>query len=138
EVRNPLLLSGFLGAVRTAVLKALPNGVEWGPMETEYKGVPIVRVQSRQDWAKPKEGMFRPALYYALTGGAFYVSLTEAAIKAQIDAAAAPSSGQKGAATAEAIPVNSSLYLSPGAIDQAGGVVRMALEREVRERALAN
>src|SRR5262249_24511056 len=46
DVRNPLTFAGTLTALRTSVQAALPGAVTWQPLEKEYQGVSIVRVQA--------------------------------------------------------------------------------------------
>jgi hypothetical protein len=151
EVRQPLVLAGLLGTVRASVLAALPGEVTWGAKEPAYKGVSIVRIEARPGrkmagkMAGALEAMegkgkkpFSLALHYAMIDGAFYLSLTEEALKAQIDASAARHEGKGPAGEGEPVPINSSLYVAPGAAVQAGDALRMLLEHEVRQRALAN
>jgi hypothetical protein len=65
--------------------------------------------------------------------GGFYLSFNEAMMHEVIDRAAAAKEGK-----AETVEVNSSLYLSPGAAEQAGALVRRYLERQTSRQALAN
>jgi hypothetical protein len=147
-IGNPLLLAGLLGTVRTAVLAAAPDLVTWEPMEPAYKGVSIVRIQARGerlmkellgDAEKRKAGKpFEPALYYATMNRGFYIGPSEAALKAFIDENVARPEDKRSARKSEAIPVNSSLYLAPGAAAQAGVAMRAFVEQQVGQRALAN
>jgi hypothetical protein len=146
-VRNPLLLAGFLGVIRGTVLAAAPGMVSWEPLEQPYKGVSIVRIQALVDpltgmaWPpgdKPGAKPFRPAVYYATIDGNLYASLTEPTLKQLIDASAARRAGKDLGSPRQSIPVNSSLYLSPGTPAQTGAVIRMFLEQEVSKRTLAN
>jgi hypothetical protein len=144
QIRNPLVFAGVLTALRTAFQNALPRAVTWEPMEPDYKGVRIVRIRAtpqgmdmvaRGDQAK--KDRFLPAVYYALTGGAWYVSLQEQPIKDMIDRTEARRR-QPQDATAERRPVNSALYVSPAAAVAAKDYVRGYLEKEAHRRALAN
>jgi hypothetical protein len=155
DVRQPLVLAGALGAVRGTVLAAYPGGITWAPMEPAYKGVSIVRIQANDELVqeladdlsdlgggpgkKPatKKKVFNPAIYYAVVGRAFYLSLTEDALKSIIDAAVARRDGKKPAVKGEVTRVNSSLYVGAGtghALRAAGAL----LESAIREQALAN
>jgi hypothetical protein len=78
---------------------------------------------------------FRPALYYALVDGGWYVSPRVECVKSVIDRAAARKGGK--GPRGKAVPVNSSLYLAPRAAKKAGGFVGLYLERQTHEQALA-
>jgi hypothetical protein len=140
DVRNPLVFAGGLAAARTSVMAALPGALTWEPLEKDYKGVSIVRIQAtpqgRQQIggliARGKEGgkdPFRPAIYYAMIDSGFYVTLNEDMIKQLIDGAVAKRDG-KGT-----VEVATSLYLSPAAAQQARGLVRRFLEHQTHQRA---
>lgn len=140
DIRNPLTFGGALAAARTSVLKALPGALTWEPLEKEYKGVSIVRIQAtaagrRQvlGEARARGDAFLPAVYYAMIDGAFYLTLNEPMLHEVIDHAQAAREGK-----AETVEVNSSLYLAPGAAEQAGAFVRRYLERQTSRQALAN
>lgn len=139
EIRNPLTFAGVLSGLRANVLNALPGAITWEPMEPEYKGVKIVRVQATPQGARRHLGQrddaepFLPAIYYALVDGAWYASLQQQPIREMIDRAAE----SKASPPAEA-QVNSSLYLSPIAAIAAKQYVGGLLERESRRHSLAN
>jgi hypothetical protein len=146
EVRQPLPLALFLGVVRSSVLAALPQGITWEPMDPAYKGVAIVRIQADPEavglpvgngQAKNKKPATL-ALYYAVIDGAFYLSLSEDSIKRRIDRSVARREGKEPAQPEKTVPINSSLYVAPGAAMQAGGALRMLLEYQVHQQALAN
>jgi hypothetical protein len=145
-IGNRLLLAGFLGTVRTSVLAAAPGVLTWEPLEPAYKGVSIVRIQAKGEGLEGMLGggnrkagkRFDPAIYYALLDGGLYASLTDVTLKALIDESAARHQGKGSTPKDETVAVNSSLYLAPGAAVQAGAVLRGLLDREVRQRALAN
>jgi hypothetical protein len=145
-IRNPLILAGFLGTVRTSVLASLPGTISWEPMEPPYRGTPIVRVQANREqlgtFLPPTKGdpkkAFNPAIYYAMIEGNLYASLSETMIKERIDAAVARRESQPSPKKSEPIPINSSLYLAPGAAIQTADFIHMFVEKEVHERALAN
>jgi hypothetical protein len=147
EIRNALPLGAILGAARTSVLTALPGAISWAPLEQPYKGVSIVRVQDVQGTLGAAVGFLqagkearpiRPAIYYALIDGAFYVSLTEGGIRSVIDDAMARKEGKAPDRKAEAVSVNSSLYLAPGAAVEARELIARLLEWAVQHQALAN
>jgi hypothetical protein len=141
DVKNPLTFAGSLAALRKNVMEAAPGMLTWGPLEEAYKGVSIVRVQATPAGARrfpvaperPGREPFLPAVYYATIDGAFYLTLNEATLREFIDRAQARAEGKK----AEAVEVNSSLYLAPGAAERARGLVEKYLEREVHKQALA-
>jgi hypothetical protein len=144
SIKNPVTLAALLASVRTAVDAALPGGVEWGPLEAPYED--IVRVRPRPnpevdrlfgnapDDATP----VLPALHYALIDGALYVSLHADSLKQWSDQSRRRREGKEPAAPGETVAVNSSLYLAPGAAQQAGPVLRQYLEYETHRRAVAN
>jgi hypothetical protein len=141
DVKNPLTFAGSLAALRKHVLEAAPGMLTWGPLEETYKGVTVVRVQATPAGmrqvpiasARPGRGPFLPAVYYATIDGAFYLTLNEATLRDFIDRAQAKPEGRK----AEAVAVNSSLYLAPAAAERARGFVEKYLEKEVHQQALA-
>jgi hypothetical protein len=140
DVKNPLTFAGALAALRKNVMEAAPGMLTWGPLEETYKGVTIVRVQATPAGmrqvpiapARPGREPFLPAVYYATIEGAFYLTLNEATLRDFIDRSQAKPAGK-----AEAVEVNSSLYLAPGAAEKARGFVEKYLEKEVHRQALA-
>ena len=139
DVRNPLVFAGSLAAMRTSVKAALPGALTWEPLEQEYKGVSIVRIQATQagremlgpitgDRRGRKDG-FLPAVYYAMINGAFYLTLNEDMIRSLIDGAVAKRDSKGTVETA------TSLHLAPGAADKAKGLLRRLLERQTFEQA---
>jgi hypothetical protein len=154
EVRNPLVLGAVLGTVRATVLAALPGVISWGPLEKPYRGVSIVRIGENAEGigqrSKPQGEMAEAmqllrelrkemplALYYAMVDRVLYVSMSETAIKATIDASVARRE-KKEAARAELVQVHGSLYLAPGAAVKAQGCIRFYVETLVQEMALEN
>jgi hypothetical protein len=141
EVRNPLAFAGFISALRGEVLKAMPNGLTWEPLEPDYRGTKIVRVQVTRngipEGLRDRTGRepFLPALYYALVDGALYVSLQEQPIRDMIDRSVAR--GNQPAAPEEP-KVNSAIYVSPAAATQTLALVRGYLEAASHRQALAN
>jgi hypothetical protein len=141
DVKNPLTFAATLAALRKNVMEAAPGMLTWGPLEETYKGVTIVRVQATPDGMRqvpiapkrPRREPFLPAVYYATIDGAFYLTLNEATLRDFIDRAQAKPEGRK----AEAVEVNSSLYLAPAAAERARGFVEKYLEKEVHRQALA-
>lgn len=141
EIRNPLTFAGVLASLRSTLLNALPGAVAWEPMEPEYKGVKIVRIQAtkqgvqrylnQRDNAEP----FLPAIYYALVDGAWYASLQLQPIKDMIDRAAERKVGGPDAAEPQ---INSSLYLSPTAGVATKQYLRELFGREDRKQSAAN
>jgi hypothetical protein len=140
DVKNPLTFAGALAALRKNVLEAAPGMLTWGPLEEPYKGVTVVRVQATPAGmrqvpvapARPGRAPFLPAVYYATIDGAFYLTLNEATLRDFIDRSQARPAGK-----AEAVEVNSSLYLAPAAAERARGLVEKYLEKEVHQQALA-
>jgi hypothetical protein len=145
EIRDRLLLGAFLGTLRGAVLNALPGTLTWEPMDPEYKGVSIVRIQAKADKLdqllgadaeKEKKPSFNPSIYYALIGNALYVSLREDSMKGLIDRHVERRKAKTKAT--ESVEINSSLYLAPAAAVQAREAVRMMLGRQLAELAIQN
>jgi hypothetical protein len=141
DIKNPLTFGAALASARTAVLMALPGGVTWEPLEKPYKDVPIVRVQASaavtdqllgKDGKEPRK-RFQPAIYYAMIDGGFYVTLNEKMLRSIIDQMEARKKGE-----AKTVPVNSSLYLAPGAAKEAGKLLRLGLDSRTHEQALGN
>jgi hypothetical protein len=141
DIKNPLTFGTLLASMRTAVVLSLPGGITWEPLEKPYKGVPIVRVQASptvtaqlfdlEGQARPKR--FQPAVYYAMIDGGFYVTLNEKMLRSLIDQMEARKQGK-----AKPVPVNSSLYLAPGAAKEAGKLLRLELAMRTQELALGN
>jgi hypothetical protein len=141
DIKNPMTFAAALTAARTAVMKTLPGGLTWEPLEPAYKGMPIVRIQAtprgmqqvpfgRQ---RPGKEPFLPAIYYAMIEGGFYLTPNEALLHDLIDRAQ-----DKGDDKAKVVQVNSSLYLSPAAAQSTRPLVEKYLEAQVRQQALAN
>jgi hypothetical protein len=108
-----------------------------------YKGVPITVVRFAADSQlaqlvpvkRSARPTFEPVLYHAFVGDGWYLTLNESCLKDRIDRSVArlrPTELKK------AVPVNSSLYLAPGAAVKAGAAVRSYLEWETHRRTLAN
>jgi hypothetical protein len=139
QVKNRLVFSAFLTAVRAAVMDTLPDGIDWEPMKPAYKGVTLVRIRAKGGLPGElvgKDGT-APAIYYALVEDGWYASLSEASLKELIDRAVERKEG-KAAPTKEAVPVNVSLYVSPKAAVVAKGFLRFYLEWETHKRTLDN
>lgn len=139
DVRNPLVFGGALAALRSSVKASLPGALTWEPMEKEYKGVSIVRVQATPQGRgmlgpilRERKDGFLPAVYYALIDGGFYMTLNEKMIQNLIDGAAAPRE-VKGA-----VDVSSALYLGPKAAEQAQGLLRRLLEYQAHQQSRAS
>jgi hypothetical protein len=141
DIKNPLTFAALLASMRTAVVLSLPGGVTWEPLEKPYKGVSIVRVQASPATAaqlldldgRARPRRFQPAVYYAMIDGGFYLTLSEKMLQSLIDQMEARKKGE-----AKTVPVNSSLYLAPGAAKEAGKLLRLGLEWRTRELALDN
>ncbi|MBI1915202.1 MAG: hypothetical protein HYS12_10755 [Planctomycetes bacterium] len=141
DIKNPLTFGAALATMRTAVVMSLPGGITWEPLEKPYKGVPIVRVQASAaatdqllgtDGRTPRK-RFQPSVYYALIDGGFYLTLSDKMLHSLIDQMEARKKGD-----ARIVPVNSSLYLAPGAAKEAGKLLRLGLEMRTHELALGN
>jgi hypothetical protein len=141
DVKNPLTFGAALAAARLNVMKVLPGGLVWEPLEKPYKGVEIVRIQATPrgmrelPFGQPRPGKepFLPAIYYAMIEGGFYVTPNEALLRDMIDR-----SQEKGGEKGKGVQVNSSLYLSPAAAEKTRGLIEKYLEAQVREHTLAN
>jgi hypothetical protein len=75
-VRNPILLAGFLGAVRSMVLAAAPGVVEFQPLP-ERNGVSLVRVSAREGFG----GDVPDALHYGVIGDGLYLGLDQGTLE---------------------------------------------------------
>jgi hypothetical protein len=110
-------------------------------MEPAYKGVSIVKIQATPSGVergqvfgprKPGREPFLPAVYYAMIEGGFFLSPNEALLRDLIDR-----TQEKSGDKAQAIAVNSSLYLSPAAAEKTHGLLEKYLEEQVHQQALA-
>src|SRR5262249_24064514 len=89
DVRNPPTCGAALAALRTSVLKALPDGLTWEPLAEPYKGVSIVRIKATERGMqqvpfaprRPGREPFLPAIYYATIDGGFYLTPNEALLR---------------------------------------------------------
>lgn len=141
DVRNSLTLAAALTAARTSVMKALPGGLTWEPLEKPYKGVQIVQIKATQEGmrqmpiapSRTNKDPFLPAVYYATIDGAFYLTLNEAMLRDFIDR-----SQEKRTGKSEVVKVNSSLYISPGAAKLTRGLIERYVEKQIHEQALAS
>lgn len=148
SIRNPLVFTGVLAVLKKTLTSVLPGAITWEPLEPTYQGVGIVRIQATPNgeiarFFNEGEGNrakepFLPALYYALIDGGWYVSLSDGPLKELIDRSVARRQGKELAKKGEVVPINSSLYVAPGAAVKARDVVRAYLEWETHRRALAN
>ncbi len=137
DIKNPMTLAGSLTALRTSAMMSLPGGLTWGPLEKEYKGVSIVRVQATAagrrmlagESLNPPKDPFLPAIYYALIDGGLYVTLNEEMMRQLIDGAA---DRKEGKGTVEAA---SSLYLAPAAAEHAQALLKRLLEYQTFQQA---
>jgi hypothetical protein len=134
DLKNSLTAATALGAARTSILTAAPGMVTWAPLDKEYNGVSIVRIQATERGLRntPLAGLFsfRPAIYYAVIDGALYLTLNEEMMKSLIDDANAKKDPK-----AKTIEVATSLHLSTGAAKETRGLLKSLLERDVAERA---
>jgi hypothetical protein len=140
DVRNPLMFAGTLATLRTSVKASLPGAVTWEPLDKEYKGVSIVRIQAtpagremmgvigRGD-GRPRKDAFLPAIYYAMIDGGFYLTLNEEMLKRLIDDAVTKRDG-KGT-----VEVATSVYVAPAAAEQTKGLLRLLLEQQTHHQA---
>ena len=138
EIRNPLVFAGVLAAAKKALNDVLPGTLEWEPVQPAYKGVNMVQIKVKPDTLPgvPARGKFNPALTYALVDGAFYLSLSETAIKETIDQAVLRREGKlkKG----DIVEVNTAMKINPEAAVKARGFLDLYLEYEAHRRAQAN
>jgi hypothetical protein len=141
DIKNPLTFGTMLAGMRTAFTLSLPGGVTWEPLEKPYKGVPIVRVQATPQVTaqllgndgKAERKRFQPAVYYAMIDGGFYLTLNEKMLHSLIDQMEARKKGE-----AKMVPINSSLYLAPGAAKEAGKLLRLGVDSRIHDQALSN
>jgi hypothetical protein len=144
QIRNPLIFAGVLTALRTSLFNAAPGTATWEPMEPEYKGIKIVRIQATRQGlemvdrgGEKKKEPFLPAVYYAMVNGVWYASLQEQPIKDMIDRAEARKKQPPNPKT-DTRQINSAVYVSPAAATAAKDFIRGYVEKEVHHRALAN
>jgi hypothetical protein len=141
DVKNPLTFAAALAAARTSVMKALPGALTWEPLEKPYKDVSIVQIKATPAGmaqvplrsSRTGKDPFLPAVYYAMIDGAFYLTPSEAMLRDFIDRAQDRREGKT-----ETVPINSSLYISPGAAQLTRGLVQKYLEKQVHQQALAS
>lgn len=138
SVRNPLTFALFLTAVKKQVDNVLPGGLDWDTLDA-YKDVKIVRIRPKVNGEVERffKDQPKPAIYYALIDGGWYISLREEPIKDLIDQAAARRE-KKDDKKPETVAVNTSLYVAPGAAKKAGDFVQGYLEFETQRRAVGN
>jgi hypothetical protein len=139
DIRNPLVVAGSLATLRLSVKSSLPGALTWEPLDKEYKGVSIVRIQATPSGRQMLGGVvpernrgkdaFLPALYYAMVDGGFYLTLNEDMMHGLIDGAVAKREGKK------LVEAATSLYVSPGAAVETRSVLRRLLERQTYEQA---
>lgn len=126
QVRDPKLaaaawertLSSLFGNARKSQLKP-------------YHGVAITVIQTT---LTPQVGQ----LYHAVIDDGWYLSLSEAALKSQIDRSVARRKGKEPATKLETEPLNASLYIAPAALDKAKDALHLVLEWETHRRAILN
>jgi hypothetical protein len=116
------------------------------PLRSEQKGVAPVRVRFDPDSLTtrklnesrlPGEKAVVPTLYYAHAGAGWYATLREAVLRTQIDRVLAKGA-DKTPAGKETIPINDSVYVSPGAAVAGRDALRFFLEWESHRRAVRN
>jgi len=141
DVKNPLTLTAGLTTLRTGAMMSLPGALTWAPLEKEYKGVAIVRVQATPRGMKmigplgPGEERrgkdpFLPAIYYAMIDSAFFLTLNEEMMRELIDSAVAKREGK-----VQTVEVNTSLYLAPGAAEHTKPLLKRLLELATNHQA---
>jgi hypothetical protein len=139
DVRNTLTMTAALTSLRASALKSLPGGLTWEPMDKEYRGISIVRVEAtiagrnRILGRTKDENPYMPAIYYALIDGGFYLTLNEPTMKSLIDTLAAQKNGKS-----TKVDVNSSLYVSPAAAVSTQGLIQFLLERQTQKQTFAS
>ncbi len=141
DVKNPLSFGAALTAARLSVMKALPGGLTWEPLEEPYKGVKIVRIQATPAGVRelpfgprrPGRDPFLPAVYYAMIEGGFFLTPNEALLHDLIDRSQGKEDDK-----VKTVEVNSSLYLSPAAAEKSKGLIEKYLEAQVHQQALSN
>ncbi|MGF1581217.1 MAG: hypothetical protein ACFCD0_17770 [Gemmataceae bacterium] len=143
DIRNPLAFSGFLAGVKKTVFDILPGAISWESLGEKYKGKTIVRIQTVPDGAlhrwlnkDKKDKQITPALYYTLLGDAWLVSTSKTSLEDVIDQWVTRK--KSGPRKVELIPVNASVYVSPGAAVKAKKFLETYLEWDVHRRAMGN
>lgn len=137
DIRNPVTLAAALTTLRVNVMKTLPGGIEWEPLKDEYKGVSIVRVGATRrgrEQLMGKDGRrdpFLPAVYYAMTDGALYLTLNEASMKGMIDSIQSQKEGKL-----PTVEVNTSLFLSPKSAVATRALLEKYLEVQSHRQAM--
>jgi hypothetical protein len=142
DIKNPLVSAGVLTGIRGAVNKAAPDAVTWEPLDPPYKDISIVRIQAKRDgfvdqqFNRDRKDQFLPALYYAMIDGGWYISPRKDAIERIIDEAKARKDGKQ--PKKETVPINTALYVAPGAGEKAREFAQLYLEWQTHSQALAN
>ena len=140
EIKNSLIFAGLLTALRSSLMNALPDAVTWETLDPKYKNVSIVRIQAQPNGPLAEfTQQARPALYYALVDGGWYVSFREECIKGVIDRAMVrrEKKGDK-PDPSQLVELNSGMYLSPEAAKAAMQVANLWLAYQTHEHAVEN
>jgi hypothetical protein len=139
DVKNRVAAAGWLAAGRAAVLNAASGLVTWEPLEKQYKGVSIIRIQATEAGKAAAVALvnevddkpFRPALYYAMTDAGLWMTLNEGMMRRLIDEVAARKGGKE-----KTVAAATSLHLSPGTATLPA--LKRYLEHSVSEAALSS
>jgi hypothetical protein len=144
SVRNAEVFDKTLREFEKLITFTPPDSMD--RLKPAYKGVTITRVRFAPDGQMrdafnppntPKEKRFALAFYYARVEDAWYLSLSESALRDQIDRSLAQRD-RKDDGKKETVQVNSSVYVAPEAAYTAAKVLRGYLEWETHRRAVAN
>jgi hypothetical protein len=123
HIRDPKLLTDARNRLQ---------GMIFGKAETKqlkpYHGVTITAINISV--------VDRMTLYHAVIDDAWYLSLSEEALKSQIDRSVARNKEKE--AKRESEPFNGSLYIAPAALDKARDALHLVLEWETHRRAILN
>jgi hypothetical protein len=145
DIKNPLTFGAALTTARISVMKSLPGALTWEPLEKDYKGVQIVRIQATPAGRrmlgpiigpneKPgRKDAFLPAIYYAMIDGGFYATLNEEMLRQLIDGAVTKREGK-----AETVEVATSLHIGPGAAQSSKGLIKRILEHQTHDQAMTS
>lgn len=138
DLKNSLTIAASLAALRTTVMTAAPGFLTWGPLEKEYNGVAITKIEATERGAglltriDGRPNRFQPAIFYAVIDGGLFVTLNEEMMKRLID----DSKGKKDP-KGKSVDVATSLHLSPGAAVDTRVFLKALLQTAVAENANA-
>ena len=86
QIRDRLAFAAFLTVIRTAIDQTAGGIVRWGDAGT-HREIPMVSIEERPMPGGMRMGAEGLALYYAIAGDTFVLSLSKATLKSRIDSA---------------------------------------------------